>query len=105
VLRTKRVEQLGKVEIREINSQANYATDESILEFLHTVAARDGLPVFDSLSKLSEGIVDSISLAKDHPYKYFFARSAGNNVSIIVKDEQRTVEMQLTLPALREICP
>jgi hypothetical protein len=98
------VRRLGRVEIRKIAQDTNYATDESVLECLHSVAAREGLPIFDALSKISQGEVDGISLAKDSPYRYFYASTHANGVSIILKDEERTIEMQLTMPALKQIC-
>ena len=95
---------LGKVQIRQTNEDTNYATDESVLEFLHTLQARDGLPVFDFLSYLCIGKVNSVSLSKDDPYRYFFARAYRNNISMTMKEESKTVELQLPLDALKRFC-
>jgi hypothetical protein len=97
------IRHLGKVEIRETNNNTDYATNESVVEFLRTIAARDDFPIFDFLSHLSRRKVDSISLSRDSPYRYFFASTSGNNVSIVMKEEKRTVELQLPFNELKNL--
>ncbi len=94
---------LGKVDIREINHKADYATSESVVEFLRTVAGRDDFPIFDFLSHLSRGKIDSVSLGKDNPYRYFFASTSGDSVSIVLKEEKRTVELQIPFHELKSL--
>lgn len=97
------IKHLSKVEIREISDETDYATGKSVIEFLRTIAARDNIPIFDFLSHLSRGKVDSVSLSKDNPYRYFFATASGSNVSIVMKEEKRTVEMQLPFDELKNL--
>ena len=97
------VKQLNKVEIRQFSNETDYATTESAVDFLRTVAARDTLPIFDFLKQLSKRKVDSLSLSKDNPYRYLFAMVSGSTVSVIFKEESKTVELSFPFDKLNDI--
>ncbi|MGA3193255.1 MAG: hypothetical protein ABSD73_12275 [Candidatus Bathyarchaeia archaeon] len=87
------VKHLNRVEIRQTTDETDYATSESAFAFLRTVAARDALPIFEFLRQLSNRKVDSVSLSREAPYRYLFASVSGSTVTVIFKEEKKTVEM------------
>jgi hypothetical protein len=97
------VKHLNRVEIRQTTDETDYATSESAFAFLRTIAARDALPVFDFLRQLASRKVDSVSLSKETPYRYLFASVSGNTVSVIFKEEKKTVEMHFPFHAMKTL--
>jgi hypothetical protein len=67
------------------------------------VAARDALPIFDFLRQLSNQKVDSVSLSKETPYRYLFASVSGGTVTVMFKEEKKTVEMQFPFHAMKRL--
>lgn len=97
------VKHLNRVEIRQTTDKTDYATSESAFAFLRTVAARDALPIFDFLRQLSNRKVDSVSLSKETPYRYLFASVSGDTVTVMFKEETKTVEMQFPFHAMKSL--
>lgn len=60
---------------------------DTLLESLNAVRAVWNIPVAKYVRDLVEGTVDAISLTKDDPYLYFFARHFEESLSITIKED------------------
>ena len=93
---------LAKVRISQYEADSQYATKEYILESLHALKAKYGIPIFQLLMTLG-GCADSISLSKDKPYLSFYARKTRNSLCIIIRQQGEDVQLQAPLSILETI--
>jgi hypothetical protein len=70
---------------------------ETLAESLNTLRATYNLPINQYMRDLFEGRVDSISLTKDDPYYYFYARKLKEAIAVTFKQINRVVEFSLPL--------
>lgn len=88
---------LSKISIRQVNDSTDYATTEALAESLNTLRATYNLPINQYMRDLFDGRVDSISLTKDDPYYYFYARKLKEAIAVTFKQTGRVVEFSLSL--------
>ncbi|MGB9023816.1 MAG: hypothetical protein WCC94_10335 [Candidatus Bathyarchaeia archaeon] len=88
---------LSRVSIRRTVGETQYASDSTLSESLNTIQAAWGIPVAGYVRDLIEGRVDAVSLTKDEPYCYFFARRVTDFLSITIKDGEQVIEFSVPL--------
>lgn len=88
---------LTKVSIQESHGADEYATPDAALESIQTICARYDLPVLDALRIVSRKSVDTVTLGKDTPYVYFFARKDRDSISFRITEGSRTIRFELPL--------
>ncbi len=88
---------LTKVSIQESEKSDEYATPEAAIESIQAISARYDLPVLDALRIVSKKSVDTVSLGKDTPYVYFFARKNRDSISFRISEGTRTIRFELPL--------
>lgn len=76
---------LTKVRFDKSTSTTDYATRESISEFLTIVKAKSHLPITQLLNLLSDKEADTVSASREDTNYSFFASKYRNVVSIIIK--------------------
>lgn len=94
---------LSKVSIRRVIGETDYASNDTLLESLNAVRAVWNIPVVKYVRDLVEGRVDAISLTKDNPYLYFFARRFEESLSITIKDAERVIDFSVPLRDVEKI--
>jgi len=94
---------LSKLSIRSIHDQTNYATSEALIESIHALRVTHNVPIERYLRDLTEGKVDSISITKDDPYHYFYARVLAGSVAVTYKEAQRIIEFALPLADVEKV--
>ncbi len=75
--------------------KTDYASDESLMESIHTMNAVWNISLHKYLEDLGNGVVDSVSFTKDKPYHYFFARRYRNNIAITIKETDKTINFSI----------
>jgi hypothetical protein len=88
---------LSKLSIRHISEQTDYATGETLIESLLTLRVKHNVPVDRYIEDLIERKVDSISITKDSPYYYFFARRLEGAIAVTYKEAGRVIEFSLPM--------
>ena len=91
--------ELTKVSIQESEKSEEYATSEAAIESIQTISAKYELPVLDALRIVSKKSVDTVSLGKDTPYVYFYARKNNDSISFRISERNRTIRFELPLEA------
>ena len=88
---------LSKLSIRQVSERTDYATNEALVESLHTLRATYNVPINQYMRDLLEQKVDSISFTKDSPYYYFYARRLDRAIAITFKEAERVIEFSVPL--------
>jgi len=91
--------ELTKVSIQESEKSEEYATSEAAIESIQTISAKYELPVLDALRIVSKKSVDTVSLGRDNPYVYFYARKNNDSISFRISEGNRTIRFELPLEA------
>lgn len=88
---------LSKISIRSINvkQDTEYADTQALTEALITLASKYHIPLGKYVSDLVHGRVDCITLTKDKPYFYYYARRHEGNISMSVKELDRIIEFTI----------
>ena len=76
---------LTKIGYNKSTATTDYATHESISEFLSMLKAKSHLPITQLLNLLSNNEADTISASREDTNYSFFASKHRNVVSIIIK--------------------
>ena len=93
------IRSLAKVRISQYQIGSQYATEEYVLESLHALKAKYGLPIFQILATLGKS-TDSVSLSKDKPYFSFYARKSKDALRIIIRQQGEDIQLQAPLSVL-----
>lgn len=88
---------LSKVSIRQVNDSTEYATTDTLMEALSTLRVTYNVPINQYMRDLLERRVDAISLTKDSPYYYFYARRLDHAVAVTFKQTGKVIEFSLPL--------
>jgi len=90
---------LTKVKVSQYRTDSQYATEEYVLESLHALKVKYGVPIFQLLSTLGKNM-DSVSLSKDKPYLSFYARKTRDTLRIIIRQQGQDIQLQAPLSIL-----
>jgi len=90
---------LAKVKVNHYGTDTQYATEEYVLESLHALKAKYGLPIFELLKALGKNM-DSISLSRDQPYLSFYARKTRDTLRIIIRQQGEDIQLQAPISIL-----
>jgi hypothetical protein len=90
---------LTKVRVSKYTADSQYATEEYVLESLHSLKVKYGVPIFQLLSTLGKNM-DSVSLSKDKPYLSFYARKTRDALRIIIRQRGEDIHLQAPLSIL-----
>lgn len=76
---------LTKVCFNTSSSSTDYATQESLSDFLKMIKAKSALPINQLLSLLSSKDADTVSASREDTNYSFFASKHRNVISIVIK--------------------
>jgi len=88
---------LTKVSIQESAKSLEYSTPDAAIESIQTISTKYGLPILDLLRMIVTRSVDSISLGKDDPYVYVYARKHRDSISFRINEGSRSIRFDLPL--------
>ena len=86
---------ISKISIRSTKEETEYADTGAVTEAILTLSAKHHLPLGKYVQDLLDANVDSISVTKDKPYCYFFARRFDQNISISIKEEDKIIDFSI----------
>jgi hypothetical protein len=92
---------LTRVSIQESERSDEYASPEAAFESLQTISAKYDLPILDVLRIVIKESVDSVSIGKDEPHVYFYARKNRDSISFRISEGNRTIHFELPLEGER----
>jgi hypothetical protein len=78
----------------------NYATTDDLLEQLHIFEKQMDWSIFDILNVLKERKADSLSIIKEKPFHYFYARLSDKTIIIRVQTSEKETEFKIPLEQL-----
>ncbi len=90
---------LSKISIRsvKVNHETEYADSQGLTESIQTLAARYQIPFGKYFRDLIDGIVDCITVSKDKPNFYFYARRYDQKISISLNESDRIIEFSISI--------
>jgi len=80
----------------------DFATTDELIEQLRIFEKQVGWSIFDILSVLSEKKADSLSLTKEKPFNYFYARLSEKTIIIRFETSEKETEFRLPIEKLRK---
>jgi hypothetical protein len=78
----------------------NYATTGDLLEQLHIFDKQMEWSIFDVLDVLKKRKADSLSIIKEKPFHYFYARLSDKTIIIRVQTSEKETEFRIPLEQL-----
>jgi hypothetical protein len=93
---------ITKIYSRKVEKDLDYATTEDLVEELHVFEKRTGWSIFDILNVLKQRKADSLSITKEKPFLYFYARLSEKTIIMRLQTSEQETEFRLPIEELRE---
>ena len=90
-----------KIRSRKVEQGIDFATDGKLIEDLSVFEKQMGWSIFDFLKPLEEKKADSLSITKEKPYHYFYARLSGKTIIMRLRTSDGETEFRLPLTSLK----
>jgi hypothetical protein len=84
----------------KLEKDVNYATTGDLLEQLHIFDKQMEWSIFDVLDVLKKRKADSLSIIKEKPFHYFYARLSDKTIIIRVQTSEKETEFRIPLEQL-----
>jgi len=98
------MQSISKVTIKkDAISEVSFARRDTLAESLQTLDVKEGLPIVDALKMLSRSDVDSVSMSRDKPFCYFYARKSGDDFDIILRKEDHEIDFKIPMKELLSV--
>jgi hypothetical protein len=78
----------------------DYATTTDLVEQLHIFEKQMGWSIFAILDLLKQKRADSLSIIKEKPFHYFYARLSEKTIIIVVQTSEEEMEFRLPIEAI-----
>ena len=91
-----------KIRSQKIERNLDYARAEDLIEQLHVFARQIGWEIFDILDVLKEKKADCLSITKEEPFHYFYARLSGKTIIISLQTSEKETEFRLPIEWLKK---
>jgi len=91
---------ITKIRSRKVNSSINYAKEDDLLEQLQVFERQMGWSIFEVLEMLKKQKADSLSITKEKPFHYFYARLSKKTVIIRLQTSEKETEFKLPIEKL-----
>lgn len=93
---------ITKVQSRKIDSVLNYATIEDLINELRAFEKQMGWSIFKMLDILKQKKADSLSITKEKPFHYFYARLSEKTIIIRLQTSEQETEFRLPIEEVKE---
>jgi len=90
-----------KLYSRKVQKDFTFALSDDLIEQLHLFEKQMGWKIFDILKILKEKKADSLSITKEKPFNYFYARLSGKTVTIRLESLDKQTEFRIPIKELR----
>lgn len=88
---------ITKIQTSKMNRDLNYATVDDLKEQLQIFARHMGWSIFEILDLLKQKKADSLSITKEKPFQYFYARLSDKNIIIRIQNSEDETEFKLPI--------
>jgi hypothetical protein len=85
-----------------VEKNLDYATIEDLIEQLHVFERQMGWSIFDILDILKQKKADSLSITKEKPFHYFYARLSEKTIIIRLQTSEKETEFRLPIERLKK---
>jgi hypothetical protein len=93
---------ITKIYSRRIEKDINYATTEDLLKELQIFEGQMGWSISAILDILKQGKANSLSITKEKPFHYFYARVSGKAIIIRLQTSEQETEFKIPIEELKE---
>jgi hypothetical protein len=59
--------------------------------------SKEGLPILDALRMLKGARIDSVSMSRDKPFCYFYARKNGNMFDVTIRHKDQEIDFKILM--------
>ena len=91
---------ITKIRSQKVQRDLDYATVEDLLEQLHVFERQMGWSIFEVLDILKQKKADSLSIIKEKPFHYFYARLSKKTIIISLQTSEKETEFRLPIEKL-----
>ena len=91
-----------KIRSQKVERTFNYAREEDLIEQLRIFERQIGWSIFDILDVLKQRKADSLSITKEEPFHYFYARLSGETITISLQTSEKETEFKLPIERLKK---
>ena len=92
---------ITKIHSRKVLKSIDFATSDKLVEELDFFEKQVGWSIFEILSVLEEKKADSLSIIKEKPFRYFYARLSGRTILIRLQTSEKETEFRLPITDLK----
>jgi hypothetical protein len=91
---------ITKIRTSKLEKDVNYAATDDLIEQLHVFEKQMEWSIFDLLEVLKKRKADSLSIIKEKPFHYFYARLSDKTIIIRVQTTDKETEFRIPLEQL-----
>jgi hypothetical protein len=93
---------ITKIYSRRVEKDLNYATTEDLMKELRVFEAQMGWSIFAILDILKQRKADSLSITKEKPFRYFYARLSGKTIIIRLQTSEQETGFKIPIEEFKE---
>lgn len=90
------------IRTQKTTKDLDYTRTEDLIEQLHIFENQMGWSLFDILEILKQKKADSLSIIKEKPFHYFYARLSEKMILIRVQTSEQETEFKLPVEAIKK---
>lgn len=91
---------ITEIRTNKQDKQVNYATTQDLVEQLHIFEKQMEWSIFEILNVLKTRKADSLSVTKEKPFHYFYARLSKDTIIVRVQTSEQETEFRIPLEQL-----
>lgn len=91
---------ITQIRTHKVEKDIDYVTTEDLVKQLHVFEKQMDWSIFDILNVLKERKADSLSITKEKPFHYFYARLSERTIIIRVQTSEQETEFRIPIEQL-----
>ncbi|MGQ9460942.1 MAG: hypothetical protein ACUVRA_06910 [Candidatus Bathyarchaeaceae archaeon] len=91
-----------KIYSRKVQKNIGFATTDELVEQLHVFEKQMGWSIFEILKVLKDRKADSLSVTKEKPFHYLYARLSEKTIIIRLQTSEMETEFRLPIEKIKE---
>jgi len=91
---------ITQIRTHKVQKDVDYTTTEDLVKQLHVFEKQMDWSIFDILKVLKERKADCLSITKEKPFRYFYARLSEKTIIIRVQTSEQETEFRIPIEQL-----
>ena len=91
---------ISKICSRKVNRDINYTTEADLVDQLRLYEKQMGWEIFQALKTLILKRADCLSITKEKPFSYFYARLSEDKILVRIQTSSEETEFKLPISLL-----